>query len=569
MRDHANVTARPTDWRSIDWGKANRTVESLRRRIFRATREGDLKKVRSLQKLMLRSHSNRLVSVRRVTQINQGKNTPGVDKVVVKTPAARGKLVDKLADYTPWKPKPARRVYIPKASNPARLRGLGIPVIFDRALQNVAKNALEPFWEAKFEGTSYGFRPGRGCHDAIEKIFLNISKGRKQWILDADLKGAFDAISHKHLLDSIGNFPARELIKQWLKAGYMEEREFHATESGTPQGGVVSPVLLNVALHGMEEALTDRRYSTKFRRMVAGPAGRAFIRYADDFVVLCESKEDAEKCRDILTTWLAPRGLQLSEEKTKIVHATQGFDFLGFNVRRYRTPKSTRSGFKTIIKPSKASVIKLRRRLKADWRSTRGASTAGAIAKLNPVIRGWANYFRPSCAKETFKKIDDWMFTHQKRWVHWRHPQKPWKWTRPRYWGKYNKKRDDRWVFGDKKTGAYLLRFAWFPIERHIMVKGNSSPDDPNLKDYWTTRRRREMKNLKPIDRRLALHQEGLCPQCGNSLFNGEEVHTHHRVPRRDGGTDSSSNLLLLHLYCHQNIHAPKKGQREKADWIG
>src|SRR5947199_8459210 len=256
MQGHslANRTEKQTDWNAINWRKANRTVRNLRHRIFRATQEGNLNKVRSLQKLMLKSYSNRLVSVRRVTQINAGKHTPGVDKLVIKTPAARGKMVDDLAHYSPWKAKPARRVYIPKANH--KLRPLGIPVVIDRCLQAMVKNALEPSWEAKFEGTSYEFRPGRSCNDAIEKIYLLARPNKtKKWVLDADIRGAFDTISHDHLLSAIGPVPGKELIKQWLKAGYVEQEIFHAQERGTPQGVGVSRLLANIALHGMEEAI--------------------------------------------------------------------------------------------------------------------------------------------------------------------------------------------------------------------------------------------------------------------------------------------------------------------------
>jgi RNA-directed DNA polymerase len=236
----ANGTEKQTEWNAVDWRKANRTVRNLRQRIFRATQEGNWNQVRSLQKLMLKSDSNRLVSVRRVTQINAGKHTPGVEKLVIKTPAARGRMVDMLAQYTLWKAKPAKRVYIPKANN--KVRPLGIPVVFDRCLQAMAKNALEPSWEARFEGISYGFRPGRSGHDAIEKIFgLARPNKTKKWVLDADIRGAFDHIAHDYLLKTIGPVPGRELIKQWLKAGYVEQEVFHATEQGTPQGGVVTP----------------------------------------------------------------------------------------------------------------------------------------------------------------------------------------------------------------------------------------------------------------------------------------------------------------------------------------
>ena len=236
----ANGPTRRTAWDAIDWRKAQRIVRNLRQRIFRATQVGDWRKVRSLQKLMLRSYSNVLLGVRQVTQVNAGKYTPGVDRLVVKTPAARGELVDRLSTCQPWRAKPVRRVYIPKANG--KLRPLGIPTVIDRCLQAQVKNALEPSWEARFEGTSYGFRPGRGCHDAIAKIYLLACPNRrKQWIVDADIKGAFDNICQDFLLETIGEVPGRELIRQWLKAGVVEDGAIHATPQGTPQGGVITP----------------------------------------------------------------------------------------------------------------------------------------------------------------------------------------------------------------------------------------------------------------------------------------------------------------------------------------
>ncbi len=250
----ANGTETHTDWNAVHWQKINRIVRHLRPRIFRATQEGNWKKGRSLQKLMLKSHSKRLVSVRRVTQSSTGRKTPGMDKLVIKTPAARGRMVDHLAHYALWKAKPVRRVYIPKAHG--KLRPLGMPAVVDRCIQAMVKNALEPAWEAKFEGSRYGFRPGRSGHDAMAKIDgLARPNTRKKWVLDADIQGAFDHISHDYLLKAIGPFPGRERINQWLKAGYVEQEVFHATERGTPQGGVVSPLLAHMALHGMEEAI--------------------------------------------------------------------------------------------------------------------------------------------------------------------------------------------------------------------------------------------------------------------------------------------------------------------------
>lgn len=538
-----------TNWNGIDWHQQERRVRNLRQRIFRATQAGDGKRVRSLQKLMLRSRANRLVSVRRVAQLNTGKNTPGVDKVLLKTPAARGRMVDHLGHYYLWTAKPARRVYIPKANG--KQRPLGIPVMIDRCIQAMVKNALEPSWEARFEGCSYGFRPGRGCHDAIEKIYrLARPNKRKKWVLDADIKGAFDNISHEHLLKTIGSAPGCELIKQWLKAGYMDKGVFYETEAGTPQGGVISPLLANIALHGMEEAL-----QIKHRKRGELDSKRALVRYADDFCVFCESQEDAEKVKHILTEWLGKRGLALSPEKTNIVHLTKGINFLGFNIRHYKAA-NTKTGWKLLTKPSKEAVQKHREKMKQEWEAVRGWTMQKILWKLNPIIRGWVNYYRTGTAKETFNKLDNWMFYKEVRHVKRMHPHKPKKWQQCKYWGKFNLDRQDHWVFGDRQTGQHLLKYRWFPIERHILVKGTASPDDRTLKDYWQRRNAAKAKDLTPSRQKIAKRQQGICLECRETLFNDEELHVHHRIPKAKGGKSNYGNLVLVHAFCHQKIHA-------------
>jgi RNA-directed DNA polymerase len=541
-----NVTEHPaTDWNAIDWRKANRKVANLRQRIFRASREGNLKKVRSLQKLMLRSYSNTLAGVRRVTQENHGKNTPGVDKLLVKTPERRAWLVDYLMTFQPWKAKPNRRVYIPKANG--KLRPLGIPSIIDRAIQARVKTALEPFWEARFEGSSYGFRPGRSCHDAISNIFFPLTgRGRRrEWVVDADIKGAFDNISHDFLLNTIGNFPARELIRQWLKAGYVNKDVFYDTDKGTPQGGVISPLLANIALDGMDQHLTAQGQK------------RTVVRYADDFVILCTTREDAAQALTELSPWLKERGLVYSVDKTRIVHVSEGFNFLGWNVRKYKV----KNGTKLLIKPSDESVKRIREKLRKEWYRSVGRKPLSAlIPSFNRIICGWANYHRHIVAKRTFKILDNWMYRREQRYAKRMHKEKSWAWRKARYWGRFVQNRDDHTTFGDKQSGQYIWKFDWTRIRRHQKVKGGASPDDPNLKVYWQRRLMAKTKTLRSKKwREIAKRQEGRCVRCGEELINDEEIQQNHIDPKEGDGVE---NLELVHLYCHQQITARQAKER-------
>jgi RNA-directed DNA polymerase len=529
-------------WDGINWAKVQRHVRGLQTRIVKASQAGRHNKAKALQWLLTHSLSGRALAVKRVTE-NQGRNTPGVDKVTWKTPEAKANAIASLKRRG-YSPLPLRRVLIPKKNG--KTRPLGIPVMKCRAMQALHLLALEPIAETTADLNSYGFRPERSTADAGEQCFTSLAqKTSAEWVLEADIQGCFDKISHDWMLAHIPTDTA--ILKKWLKAGFVYQDELFPTEAGAPQGGIISPVLANMTLDGLEARLAE-----KFPKARRAGLKMNMVRYADDFIITGNSKEWLEQeVKPAVVEFLAERGLVLSPEKTRITHIREGFDFLGWNIRKYNG--------KLLMKPSKANVKAHLDKIREVIKANKTAKQANLIRLLNPVLRGWANYHSHVVAKETFARVDAEVWSMLWRWAVRRHPNKGARWVKE----KYLKTRGARnWVFAatEKQEDGTQREFALLqesdtPIHRHIKIRANANPHDPKWEYYFESRWATKMQNSskgRAKFYRVWRRQDGMCSTCQEPITKGTPWGVRHIVKRAEGGSDAASNLQMHHLNCRR-----------------
>lgn len=539
------------NWPNIDWGEAHRIVRRLQVRIAKAASEGRWNKVKALQWLLTHSFYGKAVAVKRVTE-NRGKKTAGVDGETWNTPEQKTKAINSLKRRG-YQPQPLRRVHIPKANG--KLRPLGIPTLRDRAMQALYLLALQPIAETKADHNSYGFRPERACRDAAAQCFAAlVSKNSAQWVLDADISGCFDNINHDWLLTNIPMDKA--VLRKWLKCGFVEKGNWFPTQAGTPQGGIISSTLANMALDGIEIELATHFGTKTSKKRWKGKVN--FIRYADDFIITGVTKETLEQAKLILGDFLKGRGLSLSEEKTRIVHIDEGFDFLGWNIRKY--------GGKLLIKPAKKNVRAFLRKIRRIIKENHAAKQENVIRLLNPMIRGWANYHQNQVAKETFSKVDHFIWKMLWQWACRRHPNKPRRWIKDRYFRSEGLR---NWVFGtlvktedgDVKM-VKLVNASDTPIRRHIKIKAEAHPFNPAWEEYFENRLSLQMKeSLGGKNKLLFLWymQEGICPNCSEKITKETGWNLHYLQRKTDGGKSNVFNLMIVHPKCHRQMHSREK----------
>jgi len=469
------------NWNSIEWSQLECQVRRLQVRIAKAASENRWGKVSFLQWVLTRSIAARLLAVLRVVT-NKGKRTPGVDKVIWRSTRQKMQAVWSLKRRG-YRPQPLRRIYIPKRNG--KRRPLGIPTMRDRAMQALYLLALEPVAETLADPNSYGFRPRRSIADALGQCFIALAKENSpRWVFEGDIFSCFDQFSHSWMLEHIPM--DRKVLEKWLKAGYMEGKRLYPTEEGTPQGGVISPVLANLVLDGLE---TVALQADPHRRGNLRPKINV-VRYADDFIITGCSREQLEgKVRPAVESFLSERGLRLSEEKTKITSIEDGFDFLGANVRKY--------GDKLLIRPSRRNILDFLREIRRMIRTQRAATALDLIRQLNSKLRGWANQHKHLVSSRAFQYVERCVFQALWRWAKRRHPEKGLGWVRRKYYRTGSSPK--AWIFSaptrnkDGSPGFLdLFRVSSVPIRRHVKIQAEATAYDPTYDDYFRQRREKQ-----------------------------------------------------------------------------
>ena len=472
------------EWENIPWKKIERSIFKLQCDIACAEIEENHSKAKQLQRKLLNKDSAILYGIRRATILNRGWRTPGIDGMILKTHPERMALYYRLKSQklNKYEPLPVRRVYIDKPNG--KKRPLGIPTMIDRVYQSMVNLALEPRVEVGFEPTSYGFRPIRNAGQAIAKIHQYTRKGKRPWIFEGDFKSCFDTLNHDWILKQLGNFPAKKIINKWLKAGYLYNNMLDITDEGTPQGGIISPLLANVALTGMDEALgiEYKKMKDKNTFTYRNPTKYAMIRYADDFVVICKTKTDAEEVYTLLEPYLEERGLTLAPDKTLITPLNKGFKFLGFNIRSYQTEQ----GQIVLCKPAKDRIKRLKVKLKALFVEYRSGDIEELISKVNSIMRGTANYWRQGAASKAFDEIDHYVWELTENYLTKRHRNKPWEWIESKYFKEdYYHEHDDNYILTcPDEPKIQLNKMSWTHINHAQTIKYNCNPYDPEYTDY-------------------------------------------------------------------------------------
>jgi RNA-directed DNA polymerase len=553
-------------WRTVPWNEFEEQIRKIQERIFDASKRNDLKTVRLLQKVLVGLTPAKFVAVRRVTQDNRGKRTPGVDGISSLTPKQRIELVKTLE--MDGKADPVRRVYIPRPDG--RQRPLGIPTMKDRAKQTLLLMALDPEWEARFEPNSYGFRPGRSCQDARAALCQSL-KQKAKYVFDADIEQCFPSIAHTPLLEKLNTTPRfRKQIRAWLKSGITFNGVTEPTEVGTPQGGPISPLLANVALHGLENHVNSCLANWSQLGELpkgTGPSNAITVRYADDFVILYPDLEVLKRVIGEVERWLCSLGLKISAEKSHIRHTLHqwngndaGFAFLGFYFshkkcgigktawvanRTYRAPR------KYFLKqvPDKDRVKKHIDKIRDIVKRMEKQPQEALLATLNPIVRGWAQYYAFTDNKDTFRYCDERMFWRLMRYACNRHKSKGKKWVIRRYFGTHKGR---KWIFRTPDKSLYLTLYSkGVGRNRYIKVRQDKSPYDGDSK-YWNNRWK---ASASPTRKMLFTRQKGKCAWCTAPIYIGQVAEIDHITPKSEGGASHVKNLRLLHGHCHDIVH--------------